>query len=274
MNNLTVDAESAIRLGIFLAVFLLLAVAEILWPRRRPLPGKLRRWFTNIALSAFNTLVVRLFIPLAGVASALFAQDQGWGLFNLLALPGWLEIALFVLLFDVTIYWQHRLYHVVPLLWRLHRTHHTDVDYDLTTGNRFHPLSILLSSLIKLALVFILGAAVLAILISELLLNITSMFNHSNLRLPLALDNGLRKIVVTPDMHRIHHSVDPREHNKNFGFNFSWWDRLFGSYLQFPQQAHATMPIGITGFQGPGSSQLGSLLIQPFTRGNEPDSVQ
>ncbi|HAJ76846.1 MAG TPA: hypothetical protein DCM64_10365 [Gammaproteobacteria bacterium] len=264
MNSITVDTESAIRLGIFFGVFLLLAVAELVWPRRQPLRGKLHRWFTNITLSAFNSVLVRLLLPLAGVASASFAQQRGWGLFNVLEFPAWLEIALFVLLFDVTIYWQHRIYHLVPPLWRLHRVHHTDVDYDLTTGNRFHPLSFLLSSLIKIALVFLLGASVVAILISELLLNATSMFNHSNLRLPLALDNGLRKIIVTPDMHRIHHSVDPAEYNRNFGFNFTWWDYLFGSYLHSPQQAQASMPIGVAGFHGPHSSQLHRLLVQPL----------
>ena len=172
----------------------------------------------------------------------------------------------FVLLFDLTIYFQHRLFHIVPVFWRLHRMHHTDVDYDVTTGNRFHPVSILLSSVIKLGLVVCLGPLPIAIVLAEILLNATSMFNHSNISIPVAADKVLRNIIVTPDMHRIHHSVDQLEHNRNFGFNFPWWDRLFGTYQQRPKLGQQEMEIGIAGFRDPESAGLLGLLLQPLKK--------
>jgi len=266
MNYLIVDSESAIRLAVFLAVFILLAIAEVFSPRRKLNYAKLQRWMNNIAISVINTVIVRISFPIAGVAATLFAQERQWGLLNQYSTPGWLNIVIFLLVFDLTIYWQHRLFHAVPLLWRFHRMHHTDLDYDLTTGNRFHPASILISSAIKLVLIIALGASAAAILIAELLLNVTSMFNHSNLKLPLALDTMLRKIIVTPDMHRIHHSTDNFEHNNNFGFNFSWWDHLFGTYLHNPKQPHETMDIGISGLQDKRSINCLWLLLQPMRK--------
>lgn len=266
MNNLIADSESSIRLAIFLGMFLVLAVAEVLFPRRKPAYSKPKRWLSNLTISALNTLVVRIGFPIAGVAAALLAQDRQWGLMNQLPVAPWLNILVFLLLFDLAIYWQHRLFHVVPWLWRFHRVHHTDVDYDLTTGSRFHPCSILISAAIKIALVIVMGASAAAILIAEVVLNVTAMFNHSNLKLPQSVDHKLRKILVTPDMHRIHHSTDSIEHNANFGFNFPWWDRIFGSYLDQPKMSHEDMDIGITGFQDRKSIGIFPLLIQPFKK--------
>lgn len=266
MNNLIADSESSIRLAVFLGVFLLLALAEVLFPRRKPAYSKSQRWLNNLAISALNTLVVRIGFPIAGVAVAVLAQDRQWGLLNQLQVAPWLNIIIFLLLFDLAIYWQHRLFHVVPWLWRFHRVHHTDVDYDLTTGSRFHPVSILISAAIKIALVIAMGASAAAILMAEVVLNVTAMFNHSNLKLPESVDNKLRKILVTPDMHRIHHSTDIIEHNANFGFNFSWWDRLFGSYIDRPKTPHDAMDIGIAGFQDRQSINVFTLLLQPFKK--------
>ena len=219
-----------------------------------------------MGLSLLNSLVLRMLIPVAGVAGAIWAADSGLGLFNHLAAPSWLEVTLFILLFDLAIYGQHRLFHAVPLLWRLHRVHHSDEDYDLTTGNRFHPLSIALSALIKLVLVVTLGAPALAVLLAELTLNIMSMFNHSNISLSPAADRFLRTVIVTPDMHRIHHSRVYAEHNSNFGFNFSFWDRLLGTYLDKPQGDQQSMPLGIKGFHGRSTRAIPALLAQPLDK--------
>ena len=211
-----------------------------------------------------NTVVVSLTLPLAGVGAALFAQEKNWGLLNQVDLPEWLATLSFLLLFDFAIYWQHRLFHKVPILWRLHRMHHTDLDYDVTTGNRFHPCSILLSAIIKIGLALVLGPSAMAILLAEILLNVTSMFNHSNIYIPRNVDKFVRRFMVTPDMHRVHHSADVIEHNHNFGFNFPWWDRLFATYQDQPVEKHPTMAIGILGFQKEQSIKLFSLLKQPF----------
>lgn len=264
MNNLIADAESGIRLSVFIGLFMFLAIAEYLFPRRKLAYSKVQRWLNNIAISAFNTLVVRIIFPIAGIGAALLAQEHQWGFFNLVQTPAWLSILIFLFVFDLAIYWQHRLFHAVPLLWRFHRMHHTDLDYDLTTGSRFHPVSILISSFIKLVLVVVMGASVAAILIAEVLLNATAMFNHSNLSLPTKLDRVIRRFLVTPDMHRIHHSTDDVEHSHNFGFNFPWWDRLFGTYLDQPKLAHENLDIGILGMQDKQSIHFFWLLLQPF----------
>ena len=264
MNALTADSASGIRLLLFMLGFVILALLELRWPRRQLSAPRHRRGFANIALSVVNSMFIRLLVPFASVASALWAQQNDIGLFNRLGWPAWLELALFVLLFDLTIYWQHRIFHIVPVLWRFHRVHHTDEDYDLTTGNRFHPVSILLSAFLKIGLVLLSGASALAILLAEILLNLTSMFNHSNIHLSPKADLFLRKIIVTPDMHRIHHSQDKVEHNRNFGFNFSFWDRLFGSYLPEASQDQSYMGIGIEGFKGASTRNLLLLFVQPF----------
>lgn len=266
MNNLIADSESSIRLSIFLGMFLIFAIAEALFPRRKSAYSKSWRWLSNLSISALNTFLVRISFPIAGVAAALLAQDRQWGLMNQLQIPLWLNVLVFLLLFDFAIYWQHRLLHVVPWLWRFHRVHHTDVDYDLTTGNRFHPVSILISAVIKILLVLAMGASATAILVAEVVLNVTAMFNHSNLKLPESVDNKLRTILVTPDMHRIHHSTDSVEHNSNFGFNFPWWDRLFGSYIENPELPHEELDIGISGFQDNKSTNIYFMLLQPFKK--------
>jgi sterol desaturase/sphingolipid hydroxylase (fatty acid hydroxylase superfamily) len=202
--------------------------------------------------------------PLAAVGMAFLAQAHGWGLFNLVPLPAWLAIPAAVLLLDLTIYGQHVVFHAVPVLWRLHRMHHADLEFDVTTGLRFHPAEILLSMMIKLTAVAVLGAPPLAVLVVEVLLNVTSMFNHGNVHLPLALDRMLRFVVVTPDMHRVHHSIDRRETDSNFGFNLPWWDRLFGTYRPQPAAGHALMTIGIDRFRDPRELWIDRMLWQPL----------
>jgi sterol desaturase/sphingolipid hydroxylase (fatty acid hydroxylase superfamily) len=264
MNSLTVDSEAAIRLLVFISALILLAALEHFFPRRPLKYSKVKRWLSNFGISVFNTLLTRLLIPIAGVAAAIFAAEQNLGLLNLINLPVWLSIIGYLLVFDLAIYFQHRLFHAIPVLWRLHRMHHTDMDYDVSTGNRFHPLSIVISSVIKLALIFIIGPLPVAVIAAEVLLNATSMFNHSNLKINLALDRALRYFLVTPDMHRVHHSSNPQEHSKNFGFNFPWWDKLFGSYKDQPELGHDKMEIGIRGFTSADSIGLGNLLVQPL----------
>lgn len=264
MNALTADSASSIRLGLFLLVFLVLALSEVKWPRRQLKTTRSQRWSANILLSIVNSILIRLLVPFAGVASALWANENNIGLLNQLNLSVWVELIIFVVLFDFTIYWQHRVFHIVPVLWRFHRVHHTDEDYDLTTGSRFHPVSVLISALLKAVLAIALGASAVAVLTAEILLNLTSMFNHSNIALPYTVDKALRKIMVTPDMHRIHHSQNNTEHDRNFGFNFSFWDRLFGSYLESPEKSQESMPLGIAGFTGGGTRNLLPLLLQPL----------
>jgi len=263
VNALTLEAESFLRLGTFLAIFIVLAIFETIVPRRTLHYPKSRRWMTNLSIGVINTALARLLLPFAGAAAAIWADDHDFGLLNNVSFPGWLELIVFLLVFDLTIYSQHRLFHAVKPLWRLHRMHHTDPDYDVTTGNRFHPVSILLSGLIKTAAILLMGPAVVAVVAAEILLNLTSMFNHSNIRIPEQLDRWLRLIMVTPDMHRVHHSVDNDEHNHNFGFNFPWWDRLLGTYQDKPAAGHENMSIGIEGFQNDSSIQLLRLLTQP-----------
>jgi sterol desaturase/sphingolipid hydroxylase (fatty acid hydroxylase superfamily) len=219
----------------------------------------------NIGLVVFNTVLLRLLFPAAAVGMALLATDQGWGLFNYFQIPAWLAIPVAVIAMDLVIWLQHVMVHAVPALWRLHRVHHADLDYDLTTGARFHPIEIILSMLIKFAIIMVLGPPVVAVILFEIILNGMAMFNHANVRLPLPLDRVLRWLIVTPDMHRVHHSVEDDETNSNFGFNLSWWDRLFGTYRDQPRGGHDGMTIGIRGFrQLREVSWLPGLLVLPF----------
>jgi len=237
--------EPAIRLGCFAGVLLLMALWEVLAPRRRLTTARPLRWASNLGLSALNTLAVRFLIPLGAVGTALLAQDRGWGLLNAVELPDWLEVALAVVALDFVIYLQHVLFHAVPALWRLHMVHHADLDLDATSGIRFHTIEILLSMGIKMAAVVLLGAPALGVVAFEVLLNATSMFNHANVRMPGWLDRVLRLIVVTPDMHRVHHSIYVRETNSNFGFNLPWWDYLLGTYKSQPKDGHEGMTLGL-----------------------------
>ncbi|MCK8601794.1 sterol desaturase family protein [Desulfoferrobacter suflitae] len=256
--------ETAIRLGFFSGIFILVALGEILMPRRPLTTSKAGRWFTNLVIIALNPLVVRIMFPILPVALAVLASQRQWGLLNILALPYWLEVAIGVIVLDFVIYIQHVLFHAIPTLWRLHMMHHADLDFDVTTGLRFHPIEIAASMAIKLTAVMALGPPALAVLIFEVALNATSMFNHSNMRLPLFVDRLLRLLVVTPDMHRVHHSVIIRETNSNYGFNLPWWDRLFGTYTDQPQRGHADMTIGLSQFRDPKGLTLLRLIVLPF----------
>lgn len=257
--------EPGIRGGIFSAVLVLMALWEILAPRRALTRSKAARWGNNLALVALNTFILRIVFPAGAVGVAAFAASREWGLLSLVALPAWLEVVFAVVALDLVIWTQHVLVHAVPALWRLHRVHHADPDYDLTTGARFHPLEIVLSMFIKFAAILLIGPSVLAVIAFEVVLNATSMFNHGNVSLPPALDRALRLVVVTPDMHRVHHSVEDDETNSNFGFNLTWWDFLFGTYRAQPRRGHTEMDIGIRDFTQPAQvTWLPGLLLMPF----------
>ncbi|MBI5484330.1 MAG: sterol desaturase family protein [Deltaproteobacteria bacterium] len=258
--------EQIIRLVFFFGTLVVIAVWELIAPRRSLTVSKRQRWFTNLALVVINTAVVRFLLPVLPVGLALLAQERGWGVLNLVILPSWIKIALAVVALDFVIYLQHVLFHFLPILWRLHRMHHTDLDLDVTTGNRFHPVEIVISIWIKLAAVALFGPPVIAVIIFEVVLNATSQFNHGNILIPETVDRWLRLVVVTPDMHRIHHSVIPRETNSNFGFNLPWWDRLCGTYRPQPEQGHTGMSIGLKEFRDSAELTLPRLFLQPFIR--------
>ena len=264
MQQIVFASEPLIRLGAFAGIFAVMAIWELLGPRRVQTAGRLRRWPGNLGIVAFNTALARLIFPTTAVGLALVAEARGWGLFHAFAFAQWFAVAASVLLLDLVIYFQHVLFHAAPSLWRVHRMHHTDLDFDVSTGLRFHPVEIILSMLIKLMAIAALGAPALAVLIFEVVLNATSMFNHSNVRLPLVLDRMLRWVLVTPDMHRVHHSVVPRETNSNFGFNLPWWDRLFGTYRAQPAAGHDAMTIGIEDFRDLRELWPDRMLTQPF----------
>jgi sterol desaturase/sphingolipid hydroxylase (fatty acid hydroxylase superfamily) len=258
--------EPLIRLSGFLVILVLMALWEMLAPRRPQSIGRLLRWPNNIGLVVLNTVVMRLLFPLAGVGTAFLAQTKDWGLFNIVSIPALLAIPAQLLLLDLAIYGQHVMFHAIPGLWRLHRVHHADLEFDVTTGLRFHPGEIAISTLIKLAVVLVLGAAPVAVLIFEVVLNATSMFNHGNVRLPAPLDRMLRLFVVTPDMHRVHHSIDRQETDSNFGFNLPWWDHLFRTCRDQPARGHDRMTIGIDRFREPRDLWLDRMLWQPLRR--------
>jgi sterol desaturase/sphingolipid hydroxylase (fatty acid hydroxylase superfamily) len=240
--------EAGIRLGCFAGVFALMALWELLAPRRAPVVRKPLRWGSNLGLVFLSSFVLRLAAPLGAVGVAMFSESRGWGLFQAIDGPYWIAVAGSVLLLDLAIYLQHVMFHAVPLFWRLHMVHHSDLDFDVTTGLRFHTIEILLSFGIKAGVILLLGAPAVAVLIFEVLLNATSMFNHSNVRMPLIVDRIVRWLVVTPDMHRVHHSRYAHETNSNFGFNLPWWDRLFGTYRDQPTDGHTAMTIGLSQF--------------------------
>jgi sterol desaturase/sphingolipid hydroxylase (fatty acid hydroxylase superfamily) len=252
------------RLVGFLTVLTMVAVGELAFPRRPLVDRKGRRWGINLSLVFLDTVAVRALVPVAPLALATTAADRGWGLLHIWPLPPWIQIPLAVIALDLVIYLQHRLFHRLPLCWRVHRVHHTDLDLDVTTGNRFHPLEIALSVLIKCGAVVLLGASAGAVLAFELLLNATSQFSHGNLRLPAVLDRWLRLTVVTPDMHLVHHSVIPRETDSNFGFCLPWWDRLLGTYRPSPEAGRDGMTIGLREFRSPAQLTLARLLALPF----------
>lgn len=264
--------EPVIRLSFFLGVFAVVGIWEVLAPRRDLTVSKSLRWASNLGLVVLNTLLVRLLFPMVAVGIAAFCAANGWGVLNHFHVPFWLAVPLAVMAMDLVIWLQHVMVHAVPALWRLHRVHHADLDYDLTTGSRFHPVEIVLSMLIKFATITVLGPPVVAVVIFEVLLNAAAMFNHGNIRLPAGLDRVLRWVVVTPDMHRVHHSAEIDETNSNFGFNLPWWDRLFGTYRGQPRAGQAGMTIGIHGHTDPREvARLDGMLLMPF-RGEKVES--
>ena len=256
--------EAGIRLGAFIATFTAMALWEAVAPRRPRSYSRFRRWPSNLAIVALNTALVRALLPTAAVGLALVSEKRGWGLLNNMAIPPWAAIVASIVLLDLAIYLQHVMFHAVPALWRVHRMHHADLDFDVTTGARFHPIEIVLSMLIKFGVVVALGAPALGVLIFEVLLNATSMFNHGNVRIPIRFDRYLRWLMVTPDMHRVHHSILVPETNSNFGFNLPWWDRLLGTYRDQPAAGHDGMTIGIEQFREARELWLDRMLLQPF----------
>ncbi len=264
MNSLILDHEAVVRFSSFLGILALMGTWEIIAPRRPLSTSKATRWFSNLGLSCIGAAVLRLLLPVqaAGLASSI--GKHGWGILNNIGLPQWAEMVLGIVALDFVIYLQHAMFHAIPVFWRLHRVHHTDLDFDVTTGVRFHPIEILLSMGIKMAAVMVLGASAIAVILFEVLLNATSTFNHSNVRLPRRIDRLLRFFVVTPEMHRVHHSVIIDEHNSNFGFNLPWWDRLLGTYRGQPAAGHEGMTIGLGQFRDAQRLTLLWLVVLPF----------
>jgi sterol desaturase/sphingolipid hydroxylase (fatty acid hydroxylase superfamily) len=256
--------EAAIRMAFFVGIFGIVALLELAVPRRPLTTSKAGRWFANIGIVIINTVVLRVLVPAGALGISVWIGRQGWGVFNYMNWPIWIEVILSVILLDFVIYLQHLMFHAVPLLWRLHMMHHADLDYDLTTGTRFHPIEIIISMGIKASAISLLGASPVAVIIFEVLLNGTAMFNHGNLYIPLGIDRILRLMVVTPDMHRVHHSVFPSETNSNFGFNLPWWDRLMGTYRAQPTKGHDGMTIGLNQFRDPARLTLPRIIALPF----------
>ena len=270
MSEYLLGHEPQVRLFSLFSILAAMAVWELAAPRRRQDIPRLLRWSNNIGMTVIDTLLVRLTFPLLAVGMASYAVVRGWGLFNIFQVPSWIAFLVSFLLFDLAIYLQHVMFHAVPLLWRLHRVHHSDLEFDVTTGLRFHPLEILISMGLKLALVVVLGPPAIAVLFFEVVLNGTAMFNHSNIRLPFAVDRLLRLLVVTPDMHRVHHSVLSNETNSNYGFNLPWWDRALGTYVAQPRHGHDQMTIGIGQFRTRRDLWLDRMLVQPLRGPSHP----
>ena len=264
MKEYILTNEASIRAASFFGIFIVVALWEVVGPRRKLSVSKGLRWINNLGIVFFNTLLLRFLAPLMAVGLAIMAEEENWGLLNNIAINSYVKMFLAVLILDLIIYLQHVMFHTFPLLWRLHRMHHTDLDFDVTTGSRFHPIEIILSMIIKMLIVAALGAPPVAVVIFEVLLNATAMFNHGNIRIHINADRILRLLVVTPDMHRVHHSVKPDETNSNYGFNFPWWDRLLGTYKAQPEDNHLKMTIGLNQFRESRYLRFHWLLIQPF----------
>lgn len=257
-------SEASLRLGLFLGGLIILCSLEVFFPKRKLAFSRKIRWPSNFGIVVLYSALLRVILPLSVVNFSGILETKGIGIFNNVGLPVWIETIAAVLLLDLCIYWQHVIFHKVPLLWRVHRMHHTDLDFDVTTGSRFHPIEIILSIGIKFVVVLLIGANPLAVLLFEILLNLSSMFNHSNIAIPIRLDRWLRKIVVTPDMHRIHHSIIKNETNSNYGFFLSWWDFIFKTYIKNPSNPHESMEIGIKEFRDERNLLLLPMLKQPF----------
>ncbi len=260
--------EAILRLSVFLVLFALFATLEALAPRRARSQPRSTRWFTNLSIVLLNTLALRalaIALPFLAVGAAVDAWRMGWGLFNNLTWPLWVEVGLALLILDFAIWLQHLVTHKVPFLWRFHRVHHADRDFDVTTALRFHPLEILASMVLKIGVIYLLGPQAIAVVLFEVILNGTAMFNHTNLRLPLWLDRAVRLVLVTPDMHRVHHSIHRHEHDSNYGFALSVWDRIFRTYRPKPEAGHDLMTVGLE-WQDERPSRLGWALMLPFRK--------
>ena len=269
LSELISQHEVSIRLSFFFGIFTIMALWELLAPRRSLSQSKLVRWSNNLGLVVLNSVILRLIFPAAAVGVAAVVAQNGWGLLNQIDLPFPITVLISIIVLDIIIYLQHVMVHAVPVLWRIHRVHHADLDYDVTTGSRFHPLEIILSMLIKFAAITALGTPVLAVIVFEIVLNAMAMFNHGNVGLPPRLDRIARRFVVTPDMHRVHHSTEVSETNSNFGFNLSIWDRLFGTYIAQPRAGHTEMEIGIPTCREPKqASWISGMLALPFYKKN------
>jgi sterol desaturase/sphingolipid hydroxylase (fatty acid hydroxylase superfamily) len=258
------EYETVVRLGVFAAVMVVLAVLEAALPRKKRSLPRAGRWFTNLLLVVIDSIVLRVLVPVSAMTVAVYVEARGWGLYNFLEWPQWLEIVMSVLLLDMLVYWQHVLAHRIAFIWNFHRVHHADPDFDVTTALRFHPVEIVLSMLYKFVCIWVLGPAAVAVFIFEVLLNACAMFNHANLRLPGWLDRLVRTVLVTPDMHRVHHSVLPHELNSNYAFGLSVWDRLFATYTAQPEGGHKNMRIGLAAEQNGRPASLSWSLFQPF----------
>ena len=269
MNMLTLDHQSFIRIVAFLGIFLFMAAWEVVAPRRVLRVSKHTRWFNNVSITVLNSLVGRYLFFLTATGLALSAQAQGWGILNYLNVPSLAAGVISIVLLDLAIYAQHVIFHKIRFFWFFHGMHHTDLDIDVTTGARFHPVEIAVSLIIKMGLIILLGIPAWSFLLFEILLNGTSMFNHSNVRVNTKVDRFLRLILVTPDMHRVHHSVIIREHDSNFGFNLPWWDRIFGTYKDQPAAGHDDMVIGLANFRDPKGLTLLRLFSLPFVKGRK-----
>ena len=256
--------EALWRLVMFASVFTIFGITERLWPRRKKLVQDIKRWPSNLALTVVDTFIARLLLPIMAVGTAAFAETNAWGLLNQFGLSQLMSSLIAIIFLDLAIYGQHVLFHHVPVLWRLHRVHHSDTEFDITNGLRFHPIEIVLSMLLKMLLVLVIGAPVVAVIIFEILLNATAMFNHSNTCIPQKLDKIIRLFLVTPDFHRVHHSVYPAETNSNYGFNTPIWDRLFATYTAQPRDGHTQMRIGLQSLRDQKELRLDRLLMQPF----------
>ncbi|USG60779.1 sterol desaturase family protein [Sneathiella marina] len=266
MFEIIANNEPVIRLSFFIGTLVAVGLWEIIAPKRPPSVSKIWRWTNNFGITFFNTFLLRVLFPILAVGVAVIAKEKGWGVLNIIQLPEIIAITIAVILQDFVIYWQHVIFHHFPILWRLHKMHHADVDYDVSTGARFHPIEIILSMLLKLVVVLLLGPPVVAVIIFEILLSSIAMFNHANAGLPPSIDKIIRLFMVTPDMHRVHHSVIRAEHNHNFGFNLPWWDYMFGTYTAAPSEGHDKMTIGLDEYQEKRKQSIFWMLLLPFLK--------
>ncbi len=264
MTEFVLAHETSLRLSVFIGILCVMMAVEAIFPRKKRTLSRTHRWTSNLLLIAIDSLFVKLVFPIVAVGVAAMAAQKSWGILNVVNLPNWIEVTCAIIILDMMIYWQHVAFHHVPALWALHKVHHVDRDIDVTTGSRFHPIEIGLSLIYKMVIVIALGAPVIAVIIFEIILNGCAMFNHSNVRLPLGFDRVLRRFIVTPDMHRVHHSIIVRETNSNYGFNLSLWDRIFGSYTAQPSDGHDNMVIGLKEYQHTGPASLSWSLLLPF----------